>query len=283
MAIAAEAAGFDSVWVGDHLLYRGDDGETVGPWEAWSMLAALAAVTERVALGPLVAATAFHSPAMLAKKAATVDEISGGRLVLGLGAGWNEAEFRAFGFPYDRRYSRFAEAFTIIRTLLHDGEIDFDGEFYRVEDCVLLPRGPRPHGPPLMIGSMGERMLRLTLPHVAAWNVWFAWFGNTPEGFAGLRSRIDEACAEVGRDPDGAGAPDATAAVLVSFGGGGRHLADAHNLTDFAPLAGSPAEIAAVLGEFAAAGAAEVQLVLDPITVQSIERCGAVLAALDGG
>ena len=142
MAQLAESAGFDSLWVGDHLLYRDEEG-TRGPWEAWSQLAALAAVTERMELGPLVAATSFHNPAMLAKKAATLDEISGGRLILGLGAGWNETEYSAYGFPYDHRVDRFAEAFTIIRTLLREGAIDFDGQFYQARDCELLPRGPR--------------------------------------------------------------------------------------------------------------------------------------------
>ncbi|HET7141824.1 MAG TPA: LLM class flavin-dependent oxidoreductase, partial [Candidatus Limnocylindria bacterium] len=117
MALTAERIGLDSVWVGDHLLYRWPDAEPRGPWEAWSTLAALAAVTERVELGPLVAATSFHNPGMLAKMAATIDEISGGRLILGLGAGWNETEYRAFGVPYDHRVSRFEEAFAIIRGL----------------------------------------------------------------------------------------------------------------------------------------------------------------------
>src|SRR5437773_9063295 len=113
MARAAEAAGFDSIWVGDHLLYRGDGGPERGPWEAWTLLAALAAATERVRLGPLVACAAFHPPGLVAKMAATVDEVSGGRFVLGLGAGWNRREFEAFGIPFDRRVSRFEEAFAI--------------------------------------------------------------------------------------------------------------------------------------------------------------------------
>ena len=136
MAQTAEAVGFDSIWLGDHLLYDLEIGPR-GPWEVWTSLAALAASTERVLLGPLVASAGFHEPAMLAKQAATVDGISGGRLILGLGSGWNEREYSAFGFPYDRRVSRFAEAFTIIRTLLADGEIDFTGEFYRADHCVL--------------------------------------------------------------------------------------------------------------------------------------------------
>ena len=183
MARTAEEVGFDSLWVGDHLLYRRPL-DVVGPWEAWSSLAALAEVTSRVELGPLVACTSFHNPAMLAKKAATVDEISGGRLILGLGAGWNEPEYTAYGFPFDRRASRFEEAFTIIRSLLRDGHVDFDGEFYQARDCELHPRGPRPNGPPLMIGSIGERMLNFTAPHMDSWNAWHDWFGNTPEGLA---------------------------------------------------------------------------------------------------
>src|SRR5688500_17161810 len=121
MAELADRIGLDSIWVGDHLLYRDDGKPTRGPWEAWSLLAALAAVTERVEIGPLVASTSFHAPAMLAKKAATVDEISDGRLILGLGAGWNRPDYDAFGFPYDHRVSRFEEAFTIIRELLAIG------------------------------------------------------------------------------------------------------------------------------------------------------------------
>ena len=214
MARTAEAIGLDSVWLGDHLLYRWADAPSRGPWEAWTALTAIAAVTERVQIGPLVACTSFHNPAMLAKKAATLDEISGGRLILGLGAGWNETEYLAFGFPYDHRVSRFEEAFTIIRTLLRDGRCDFDGTYYQVRDCELLPRGPRPEGPPLMVGSDGERMLGITLPHVQAWNAWFAWFDNSVDRYRELRDRIDEACQKAGRDP---AEVERTAALFVAF------------------------------------------------------------------
>src|SRR4051794_14669895 len=202
MARAAEDAGFDSIWLGDHLLYDLPDGEVRGPWEVWTALAALACVTERVELGPLVASTSFHAPAMLAKQAATVDAISDGRLILGLGAGWNEREYRAFGFTYDHRVSRFEEAFTIVRTLLREGRADVRGSYYTVEDCVLDPRPVRPGGPPLMLGSIGPRMMRIGLPHVDAWNVWWSDYGNTPEGFAAVRSRVDDVIAEVGRRPE---------------------------------------------------------------------------------
>src|SRR5436190_5892001 len=162
MARRAEEVGFDSLWLGDHLLYRLADGSSRGPWEVWTMLAGIAAATSRIRLGPLVASTAFHAPAMLAKLAATVDEISGGRLILGLGAGWNETEFAAFGFPFDHRIDRFEEAFTIIRTLLQDGAIDFDGRYFQAREAELLPRPHTPGGPSLMVGSIGPRMLRIT-------------------------------------------------------------------------------------------------------------------------
>jgi alkanesulfonate monooxygenase SsuD/methylene tetrahydromethanopterin reductase-like flavin-dependent oxidoreductase (luciferase family) len=275
MARAAEDVGLDSIWVGDHYLYRDDRGAR-GPWEAWTQLAAIAAVTERVALGPLVAATSFHEPAVLAKLAVNVDEISGGRLILGLGAGWNGVEHRAFGFAHDHRVSRFEEAFTIIRTLLREGAIDFAGHYYQARDCELLPRGPRPSGPPLLVGSSGPRMLRVTLPHVDAWNAWYATYGNRASGLAEQRALVDAACREVGRDPE---TVERTAAVLVRLPG-------ATGARDFdriptPALAGSPGEIAGELAAIAAEGIAHVQLVIDPVTRAGVEALAPVLEALD--
>jgi alkanesulfonate monooxygenase SsuD/methylene tetrahydromethanopterin reductase-like flavin-dependent oxidoreductase (luciferase family) len=279
MAETAERIGLDSIWVGDHLLYRGDGRPTRGPWEAWSLLAALAVVTDRVEIGPLVAATSFHNPAMLAKKAATVDELSGGRLVLGLGAGWNEAEYRAFGYPFDHRVSRFEEAFTIVRTLLRTGTCDFRGTYYAVDGAELLPRGPRPDGPPLMVGSIGERMLGITLPHVAAWNAWFTWFGNDVDGYRQLHARIDDACRTVGRDP---ATLERTVALFVGFPGAiGRQLGDLER-PDVEHIPGDPSILAPTLRAFAAAGVGHVQLVLDPITIESVAALEATLVEIDG-
>ena len=276
MAATAEDVGFDSVWVGDHLLYRSGSGVR-GPWEAWSLLAALAAVTTRVQLGPLVAATSFHSPAMLAKKAATVDEISDGRLILGLGAGWNRVEYDAFGFPFDHRAGRFGEAFTIIRILLRDGVVDFVGDYYTVKDCELVPR-PRPGRPPLMVGSQGPRVLRATLPYVDMWNAWHAWFGNTPAGLANLMATLDSLCRDVGRDP---GDLSRTAAIMIRCPGGiGRIYGDTEHASNVA-ISGSPDEIASALRDFEMPGLDHVQLVLDPITVESIEWIGGVLELVD--
>jgi probable F420-dependent oxidoreductase len=280
MAKAAEEVGFDTLWLGDHLLYRYADGSTRGPWEVWTMLSALAASTSRIRLGPLVACTAFHSPAMLAKLASTVDEVSGGRLVLGLGAGWNETEFRAFGFPFDVRISRFEEAFTIIRTLLAEGRIDFDGRFYQARDCELQPPSTRAGGPPLMIGSVGPRMLEMTLPHVQSWNVWYRDTGNSPAGLEPLLRQVDDACRSVGREP---AEVERTVAVLVRMPGGtGRVMGDT-SVAAIPPIQGTATEIAGRLREFADLGVAEVQLVVDPITTESIRGLAPVLAELDRG
>ena len=279
MTRAIEDLGYDSVWLGEHLLYRWVDRPARGPWEAWSMLAAVAAVTERIEFGPLVACTAFHNPAVLAKQATTIDEISGGRLILGVGAGWNETEFRAFGIPFDHRVDRFEEAFTIIRTLLQEGEIDFDGRYYQARDCEILPRGPRPGGPPLMIGSNGPRMLRIAAPHVQAWNSWFADIGNDPAGVAWLRDVVDAACRDVGRDPTEI---ERTVAVLVQFPNGTGRIQGSDAEAPPAPLTGGPDVMAERLRAYAAAGIGHVQLVIDPITRSSIEAFAPVLRLLDG-
>ena len=279
MAGRIEELGYDSIWLGDHLLYRWPGvAEARGPWECWTMLAAIAACTSRVTLGPLVASTSFHAPAMLAKQAATVDEISGGRLILGLGAGWNETEYAAFGFPFDHRISRFEEAFTIIRTLLRDGAIDFDGAFYQARDCELQPRPTRPGGPPLLLGSSGERMLRIAAPYIDGWNAWYNATGNSPAGVAALRERVDAAAIVAGREP---GAIERSVAVLVRLPGGDGRLAGLDTGPSVPALAGSPEVMAEELRAYARAGIDAVQLVLDPITLGSIEAFGAVLELLD--
>jgi alkanesulfonate monooxygenase SsuD/methylene tetrahydromethanopterin reductase-like flavin-dependent oxidoreductase (luciferase family) len=272
MVRLAEDIGLDSIWVGDHYLYRDESGAR-GPWEAWTQLAAIAAVTSRVQLGPLVAATSFHQPGVLAKMAATVDEISGGRLVLGLGAGWNATDYAAFGFPFDQRISRFEEAFTIIRTLLRDGHIDFEGRFYTLRDCELLPRGPRPQGPPLLIGSSGARMLRITMPHAQLWNAWYDSYGNRAEGLAEQRELVDTACRDVGRDP---AEIERTVAVFVRLPGAQRQ-----RVAGAPAIEGAPEEVAAVLRRYAVEGIGHVQLVIDPVTPAGIASLAPILDALD--
>jgi alkanesulfonate monooxygenase SsuD/methylene tetrahydromethanopterin reductase-like flavin-dependent oxidoreductase (luciferase family) len=270
MARAAEAGGFDSIWLGDHLLYRGDGRPERGPWEAWTLLAALAAVTERLSLGPLVACASFHPPGLLAKMAATIAEVSDGRFVFGLGAGWNETEYRAFGLPYDHRVSRFEESFEIVRRLLAGERVTLAGRFWQADDAVLLPRTPR--RVPMMIGSNGERMLAAALPHVDSWNTWYAGYGNTVEGFAELNERIDGAAERAGRDPSEV---ERSACVLVELD----PLAVRRPRSDEDV---EPVTADALRGHLAAlrdAGADEAILILRPITEQSIEAIGSLLSA----
>ena len=268
LARAAEAAGFDSIWIGDHLLYRGDGRRERGPWEAWTLLSALAAATERVRLGPLVACAGFHPPGLVAKMAATIDEVSGGRFVLGLGAGWNEQEFAAFGIPYDRRISRFEEAFAIVRGLLAGERVTVAGRYWQAQDAVLLP--PPARRTPLMIGSNGPRVLGIALPHVDAWNTWYTDYGNSAEGFAALDARISAAARDAGRAPEEI---ERSACVLVVL-----DRSSGERPIDVPPLEGSPERIAARLRELAEAGADEAILVVTPITERSIRMLADVVA-----
>ena len=268
MARAAEEVGFDSIWLGDHLLYRGDGREERGPLEVWTLLAALAAVTERATIGPLVACASFHPPGLIAKMAATVDDVSGGRLVLGLGAGWNEVEYRAFGLPYDHRVSRFEESFGIVRRLLAGERVTLDGRFWQAEELVLMP--PHERRIPLMIGSNGERMLSIALPHVDWWNTWYASYGNTVEGFAELNGRISEAAEQAGREPSEIAR---STAVLVELDPGA--VKRPHSDEEALPIALDG--LRAHLDGLAEASADEAILILRPIDEDSIRAVGAVL------
>ena len=267
MARAAEEVGFESIWLGDHLLYRGDGREERGPWEVWTQLAAIAAITERVRLGPLVACASFHPPGLIAKMAASVDEISGGRFVLGLGAGWNETEYRAFGLPYDRRVSRFGESFEIVRRVLAGERVTLQGLFWQAEDLVLTP--PPARRIPLMIGSNGERMLSIALPHVDWWNTWYDRYGNTVEGFAELNALVTAAAERAGRDPAGIAR---STAVLVELDPDA--VKRPHSDRVSAPV--SLDELSAHLAALTEAGADEAILILRPIDEESIRAVGGI-------
>jgi alkanesulfonate monooxygenase SsuD/methylene tetrahydromethanopterin reductase-like flavin-dependent oxidoreductase (luciferase family) len=270
IARAAEECGLDSIWLGDHLLYRGDGREERGPWEVWTLLAGLAAVTERLRLGPLVACASFHPPGLIAKMAATVAEIAGGRFVLGLGAGWNETEYRAFGLPYDHRVSRFEESFEIVRRMLAGERVTLAGRFWQTDDVVLLPRPA--DRVPLMIGSNGERMLSIALPHVDWWNTWYAGYGNTVEGFEALNARITAVASRAGRDPDEV---RRSAAVLIEL----EPDAVKRPRSDEGVAAVTPQDLATHLAGLEAAGADEAILILRPITEASIRAVAARLPA----
>jgi alkanesulfonate monooxygenase SsuD/methylene tetrahydromethanopterin reductase-like flavin-dependent oxidoreductase (luciferase family) len=273
----AEALGFDSLWVPDHLLLTWQE-QTHGIWECWSLLAALAAVASQVALGPLVACTAFRSPALLAKMADTVDEISGGRLIVGLGAGWNGPEDRAFGSPSDHRVDRFEEALQIIVPLLRTGQVDFAGRYYQARGCELRPRGPRPGGPPIMIGAKGPRMLRLAAAYADLWNAEGPM--RRPEEIIPLHASGDAACAEVGRDPTTLGR---SVSVVVNLPMAQAQSEQRSYEQGEQPRPTSPEEVAETLRSYAREGLTHVQLWLTPTTISSLEWFKAVLDLLDHG
>jgi probable F420-dependent oxidoreductase len=259
MALRMEAANLDSLWLYDHLLYRWPGRATDGIWECWTMLSALATVTQRIQIGTLVACTQFRNPALTAKMAATLDEVSGGRLILGLGAGWHKPEFDAFGFPFDHRVSRFEEAIGIIAPLLREGRVNFSGTYYTAGNCELLPRGPRPGGLPLLVAGAGPRMLRLTAQYADSWNT--AWHA-TP---ARVRAAFDEmraVCAEVGRDP-------ATLGLTVSVPVACPELGGTSSRGEY--VTGPPSAIAEALQSFEALGAQHVMVEFAPYNARALE------------
>jgi len=191
LALQAEDAGFDALWVPDHLMLG-------GTWECWSVLAALAEATNRIEIGPWVRCAHFNNPAILAKMAVAVDELSGGRLILGLGAGWHRPEFDAFGVPWDRRVERFEEALQIIVPLLREGKVSFQGTHYQAVDCEIFPRGPRPGGPPIFIGAGQPRMMRLAARYADMWA--YGYREKPVSTRSEMLAGMDTACQEVGRD-----------------------------------------------------------------------------------
>ncbi|MGE5224336.1 MAG: LLM class flavin-dependent oxidoreductase [Omnitrophica WOR_2 bacterium] len=260
MARWGEKAGFDSVWLYDHLLYR-NEGRTIGIWECWTILSALADATKKIELGTLVNCNLFRNPAILAKMAATLDEVSGGRLILGLGAGWNQAEFDAFGIPNDHRASRFEEALQIICPLLREGHVDFSGKYYQAKDCLIAPRGPRPSGPPILVGTGGERMLRLTAHYADLWNT--AYMGK-PESFEKPLQAFHQACTDVGRSPQSIGATALLYLAIPDLVPPGAYDAEA--------LTGSVEEIAEAIAGYEKMGAEHLMFHTIPYNQKALDR-----------
>jgi alkanesulfonate monooxygenase SsuD/methylene tetrahydromethanopterin reductase-like flavin-dependent oxidoreductase (luciferase family) len=253
-ALAAEEASLDSVWGYDHLLFRDEDGDS-GIHECWTVMAAVAEATSRVELGILVMCTAFRNPALLAKMAGTLDHISGGRLILGLGCGWHEPEFEAFGYPLDHRVGRFEEALTVIRSLIRDGRADFDGRWVQARDAVLVP--PARPDLPILIAAKRPRMLELTARYADIWNE--AWFGPPDERWAHLRRDLGAACLAAGRDP---ASLQRSVGVSVRFTGS----------SDEPALTGDADEIAAGIRVYADDGTSHLIAALEPKTPAAVGR-----------
>lgn len=279
MATRTESIGLDSFWIPDHLLFKEPDMAPHGPWECWSLLAALAASTSRIELGSLVSCVGFRNPALLAKIAETTDEISGGRLVLGLGAGWVEPEYTAYGYPFERRVDRFEEALQVITTLLREGRVDHEGEFYQMHDCELRPRGPRPAGPPILIGALstGKRMLRLAAQYADLWNGWLVHSRSHPDEVAPLVAAVDAACSAAGRDP---ATLQRTVGILVDQRPASERTG--RDASGREPLAGEPEEIAAGIRAIAAQGISHIQIVPVIQGVAGVEALAPVIELLRG-
>ncbi len=268
MTRLAANVGFDIAWFADHLAFElPPDTDVRGVWDCWTTMAGIAAATERIAIGPLVACTGFRNPGVIAKMAEAIDEISGGRFVLGLGAGWHEPEYEMFGFPFDHRVGRFEEAIGIIAPMLREGKADLDGRFSSAKGMVNQPRGPHPDGAAILVGTTGPRMLRLTARYADAWNtVWH----KDPAAVPPLMAAVDEACRDVGRDP----------ATLVRTAGGNIAMPGYLGRRGD-PIEGEPDAMAETLARFRDLGLAHFVCGLDPCTPATIERFARVIELLD--
>ncbi len=274
MTLLGEQVGFDSVWMADHLIFRmGEGAPEKGMWECLTMLSALAAVTSKMELGPLVSCMGFRNPALIAKMAESIDEISGGRFILALGAGWHKPEYDAYGYPYDHRYSRFVEGIKIISSLIREGNVDFQGEFYQANDCTLRPRGPRAENLPIMIGTFGKKMLRVAAEYADIWNAdWSQRFADIAEH----DEELTRACEDVGRDP---ATLERTACVLLETEGAvGRGSSHASRNQPTAPMSND--QVVDVIGEYKERGYSHIIVWIDPNTPAAIERFAPVIEQL---
>ncbi len=262
-ALEAEAAGLDSVWMFDHFFNRRDDGTIQNMYEAWTILSAVASVTDRILLGSLVMCATFRNPGLLAKMAATLDEVSGGRLILGIGAGWYDPEYEAFGYPTNRRGTRYEETLSIVRRLLDGERVTFSGEFHQLRDAVLTPVPSRRI--PILVAGDGPRVLRLAGRYADAWNDNGFGLPDDPNYF-GMRLRtvlqsLDEALEAEGRDPT---TIERTIGVTV------RHPDVAIDPDDEPAFQGTTQEMAAMFDAYADLGVHHLILEVGPKTVASI-------------
>jgi probable F420-dependent oxidoreductase len=276
LARLAEDVGFDTLWCDDHFLYdtfpaeAPPHGRFRGVWESFTLLSALAEATNRVTIGPFVACTSFRNPAHLAKIADTLDDISGGRVILGLGAGWNQPEYEAFGYPFDHLAGRFDEALQIIVPLLREGYVDFQGKYYQARGAELRPRGPRPHGPPIWIGASKPRMLGLVARYADGYNT--TWH-VTPSTMVERFNAADEACRGIGRDPATLRHTAGSYVALPAPGETPPPQLRAKILTD-------PEGLAEHLHGFQQAGADHHTLSIEPWDAAGLERCGRAIEIL---
>jgi alkanesulfonate monooxygenase SsuD/methylene tetrahydromethanopterin reductase-like flavin-dependent oxidoreductase (luciferase family) len=290
IARVAAAVGFDALWATDHLLLPSNNAELreraggavrpeavaepEGYMEVFTVLTAIAVAVPVVEIGTLVACTGYRNPVLLAKIAETLDEVSGGRLVLGLGAGDSAGEYQTLGLPHDHPVGRFEEAVWIVRHLLREGEIDFEGTYHSAREVRLIPRGPRPAGPPILIGTLNPRprMRRIVAQYADVWNGWLGYTRASAEAAAEQWALVEQACREHGRDPS---TLERTTAVRVAIPGSGYVPAPGEW-----PLQGSPQEMAEVLRGHARLGVSQVQVALTMGGVEGVRAFAPVIEAL---
>ena len=273
LAIRAEAIGFDTVWVPDELLWRPPEGRVTGWWECVAMTGAVAAATSRVKVGTWIMSALHRNPGITAKAVETLDEISGGRFVFGLGSGHAGAQARAFGLPEDHVYGRFEEAIEIIVPLLRRGRADYEGTFHAARDLEQRPVGPRPGRIPIMIGAKGPKMLRLAALHADIWS-WYVEERSDVEEFGPRLDALEAMCVEVGRDPATIGRSAGIIVEPTPVTGAAGVLA--------APISGSSEAIADGIRTFGDRGFTQVEILLWPRTMTALEAMAPVLELLDG-
>ena len=275
LALRAEAIGFDTVWSPDELLGRlVKGGPRFGFWDGIAVPAALAAATSRIRIGTWVMSSLHRNPGITAKAAATIDEISGGRFVLGLGAGHAGSGAHAFGMPEDHVYDRFEEAIGIVVPLLRSGRADQDGTYHVARDLEQLPAGPRPTGIPILLAGHGPKGYRHAARVADIWSC-YAEEGSDVAELGPRVTAFEAACVEVGRDPSTIGrsagvvvAPLEAAGVTGLFG---------------KMIGGSTEEIADAFRSFRTAGFTQLEFMLHPQTAATLEAMAPVLELLDDG
>ena len=272
LAVRAEELGFDTVWTADELLWRSEDGKAQGWWEGVAITGAIAAATTRVKVGTWVLSALHRNPGITAKAVETIDEISGGRFVLGLGSGHAGRQAHAFGLPEDHVQSRFEEALAIVVPLLRQGRADFEGTYHAARDLEQRPVGPRPGRIPIMIGAKGPRMLRLTALHADIWS-WYVNERSDLTEFGPRLAALEAACIEAGRDPATIGKSAGIVVEPTSFTGSEAVFGP--------PVRGSAEEIADAFRAFGAAGYTNLELVVWPPTLAAVDALAPVLELLD--
>jgi probable F420-dependent oxidoreductase len=269
----AEASGFDSLWAFEHVIFRFPGQPERGALEAWTILAMLGEATARVEIGPLVLGARFRNPALLAKMTATLDDATGGRLTLGVGAGWHDPEYQAFGYPLDNRLGRTEEALHVLRALLDGERVTYEGRWVQADDAVLLP--PPSRRIPILSSARAGRMMRIVARVADSWNG--AWVARPDDPLlVGRMTELDQACEEVGRDP---ATLERSAGVSVRYPDADLPGPTGNREKD---LMGDASAIAAGLRAFRDAGFAHVMVWLEPMSERSVERLAESVALLRG-